>query len=456
MKNCLFILLGCLFLVCLPVPAWGQKRIPVFMGRTNAPPPKPRVGKGNLAILTTPAGAEVFIDGKSLGRTDENGSMVLEFTPGSPHKVEVKAEDYEGFTTTYKPVSDKTEPIVARLVAKYANLVLAGIPEKSAIFLDGAPPPLDRMVVEGKQITINRVPTGAHTVRIEHPDWMLWEGKTEVKPDAPDGNVVTPPLVLAVVKVTIDSTVGATVYVDDVDRGTVTPDGKLVIPNVRPGMRTVRVVKDDYEDWKNTDTFTVGIEKTIKAELTPIPASAEFNDRFTAGLGKWDAPAGWSAVKGLTVKGEGTGLPHDKVYRDFDVDFDLQLLNGKGAVWVLRTRNGKGYLFYLGGPAGKYKNVFRGYLLENNQFDPEKPVDDQPVLTNLQANIYYHVHIEVRGNKFSQLLIPSSGPDAGKEIPLTFYEDPRNSVRLGNVGFRTLSGEEFQVNAFFIKPQDRK
>lgn len=456
MHSSLRFFLGLVFLCSvLSISTYAQKRIPIMGDRPNAPPPKPRVGKGNLAISTTPSEAEVFIDGKSVGATDKNGSMVLEFPPGPAHKVEVKLEDHESFSKLYKPIPDKTESMVARLVPKFANLVLAGVPEKAVILLDGNPPPLERMLVEGKQITFNHLATGQHKVRIEHPDWLPWEDTVEVKPDDPNGNVVTPPLILAIVKVTIESNVGATVYVDDADRGTITPEGKLVIPNVRPGGRTLRIVKDDYEEWKHTETLAVG-EKSFKVDLVPIPSSAEFNDRFDAGLGKWDAPSNWTLNKGLVVRGEGQGLPKGKNYRDFDVDLDFQLLNGKGVIWVLRARNNNAYVFYLSGPNGKYPGKFRTYLCRNGQIDTENPVGSDPILCDLKPGIFFHLHIEARGNQISQIITPSSGPDAGKEFNIGFFEDPQNSFRLGNIGFRTLFGEEFQVNAFFIKPQDKK
>ena len=455
--RCGVVVLMYMILGSFAILAQSEKPILIVRKSTkpNAPPPKPRVGKTNLAISTTPPEAEVYVNGDKSGVSDSTGSLILEFTPNRTYQIEVRKPDFEPFAKSYRPQVNKTEVLPVRLVAKFAPLVLAGVPEGASLMLDNQPVKLEDLRVDGKQVTFPKLATGTHTVRIEHADWMPWEDKVEIKPDDPNGNVVTPPLVAALVKVTIASVVGATVYVDDADRGTITPDGSLVIPNVRPGVRTIRVVKDDYVETKLTETLAVG-EKSLKIDLTPIPSSAEFSDRFNAGLGKWEAPAGWTVNKGLVVKGEGTGQPADKVYRDFDVDFDIQFLNGKGAAWVVRARNTNAYVFYLSGSEGKYPGEFRGYVSRNGQLDLAKPIEAPPILTDIKANVYYHVHIEVRGNRIKHELIPSSGPDAGQSVPLGFLEDPQNSFKLGNFGFRTIHGEEFQINAFFIKPVDLK
>lgn len=456
MRSGVVMVLGLMVvLVGFSTPILAQKRILSSPSRPNTAPPKPRVGKSNLAITTSPIGAEVFVDGKNMGASDQTGAFILEFIPNRSYQIEVRKPDFEPFAKSYRPQVNKTEVLPVRLVAKFAPLVLAGVPEGASLMLDNQPVKLEDLRVDGKQVTFPKLATGTHTVRIEHADWMPWEDKVEIKPDDPNGNVVTPPLVAALVKVTIASVVGATVYVDDADRGTITPDGSLVIPNVRPGVRTIRVVKDDYFETKLTETLAVG-EKSLKIDLMPIPSSAEFSDRFNAGLGKWEAPASWTVSKGLMVKGEGIGQPAGTVYRDFDVDFDIQFLNDKGAAWVIRARNNNAYVFYLSGPGGKHPNEFRGYLVRNGQLDLEKPIEAPPILTDIKPNVYYHVHIEVRGNRIKHELIPSSGSDAGQSVPLGFLEDPQNSFKLGNFGFRTVQGEEFQINAFFIKPVDSK
>ena len=71
-----------------------------------------------------------------------------------------------------------------------------------------------------------------------------------------------------------------------------------------------------------------------------IRNAVEFLDGYRDGLKYWSAPATWRVEKEgprLRVAGPGLGFLQDRIYGDFQVSFDIQLLNRKGAVWVLAS-----------------------------------------------------------------------------------------------------------------------
>jgi hypothetical protein len=184
----------------------------------------------------------------------------------------------------------------------------------------------------------------------------------------------------------------------------------------------------------------------LEARLAQV---TEFSDSFLNGTAYWSAPQTWLASKGnLLVTGPGIGLIKDRIYRDFTVSFDLQLLNSKGAVWVVRAKDRSNfYHFQLLGPAGSPSNAFVSSLCKDGKLTQLMTL---PVNQDLsQADEWYRIIIEARGTKISHQIQPVSRP--GREPPkLALLDDQTFSY--GSIGFGTKDGEEFRLGSVTVVP----
>ncbi len=188
------------------------------------------------------------------------------------------------------------------------------------------------------------------------------------------------------------------------------------------------------------------------AQLTNV----EFDDEFLS-LNKWTPPpTGWTIDPGegqgrLVIENQPqVGQAADIVYGDFEMSFNLKLLNDGGAAWALRVDKSGGnyYLFYLSGPAGKYPNRFLTYTVSQGQINLKSERSNE-VIAELKAGSQYQVDIRAEKNKITHTLTPA---ETGVETKLHEFVDPHNSFPRGSFGFRTVAGEKFSVDDLFARP----
>jgi hypothetical protein len=178
-------------------------------------------------------------------------------------------------------------------------------------------------------------------------------------------------------------------------------------------------------------------------------ARREFSDSFITGTGYWSAPPTWQGSKGkLDVTGPGIGFIKNRVFGDFKASFDLQLLNLKGAVWIVRAKDERNYYhFQLLGPEGSPPNAFITSLCKDGKLTP---LITLPVNQDLrQKDEWYQIIIEARGSKISHQIQLSSDP--AREPPkMALLEDQTFSY--GRIGFGTKDGEEFRLGSITVVP----
>jgi TIR domain len=187
-------------------------------------------------------------------------------------------------------------------------------------------------------------------------------------------------------------------------------------------------------------------QERLESRLAQV---TEFSDFFLMGTAYWSAPPTWKASKGqLDVAGPGIGFIKNRIFGDFKASFDLQLLNRKGAVWIVRAKDERNYYhFQLLGPGGSSPNAFITSLCKNGKLTPLMTF---PVNQDLsQADEWCHIIIEARGSKISHQIQISSQP--GREPPkMAFLEDQTFSY--GGIGFGTKDGEEFRLGSITVVP----
>lgn len=420
----------------------------------SKPPPPPPPSLSRIVVITTgAANAEVLVNSKPYTSDKDGATKFIDIKPGTANLI-VKHPDFEPFTESLTLEKGKAITKIVKLISKYGDVKLGGIPEGSKIFIDGEEKPIDSIKREGEEVSLHRIPVGVRKLKITHPDYITREEDLDIKP----GEELTDAkgLILATADLTLASTAGAEVYIDDEPKGKVLPDGTVVINAIKPGERKIRVVKDGYEEKMLVEKLAIG-PKALEVKLVPIPNTGEFSDYFNEGLKFWNAPSDW-LIEGakLIIKGQSKlGIPKEGVFRDLDGVFSLKMLNGKGVAWALKV-NGKSqnyYLFHLSGPKGKTPNLIRTYICKDGKYDLGNFARSTKVNTiTLSPEYFYRVRVSVRGNKIETFMTASQGPEAGTEIPIDVFIDESNTFTYGNIGFTTIDGEEALIDDVGIKP----
>jgi hypothetical protein len=268
----------------------------------------------------------------------------------------------------------------------------------------------------------------------------------------------TPKLERAAVELVVVTEAGATVYVDNVERGTVPADGLLRVPDVTPGKREVKITKPGFLDGVVVGEYHVGAPVRVEVSLAPEPSSKAISEDFEIGLGKWSRPAsGFAADNGELVVGNCPvpGLLKAN-YRDFTLHFELALRDGKGAAWVLRAKDPRNYyLFYLSGPRGRYPNRFVTFEVRDGVVDVDNPLSSPSLPTVLAPNGYYSIDVDVRGSTVTTTITAEDAKsgEVGRRKNLDALTIERSSYPIGSVGFRTFADETFAVDNFFVLPK---
>lgn len=187
-------------------------------------------------------------------------------------------------------------------------------------------------------------------------------------------------------------------------------------------------------------------------EVTPV----ELDDEFL-NLNKWTPPpTGWTIDHNdgqgrLVIEQQPqVGYATDIVYGDFEMSFNLKLLNQSGAAWALRIdKTGRNYyLFYLSGPAGQYPNRFLTYIVRDGAIDPKSERSTE-VIAALRQGEQYQIDIKAEKNKITQIITPA---ETGVETKLYEFVDANNTFPRGSIGFRTVRDERFSIDDLFARP----
>jgi hypothetical protein len=171
-----------------PTPA------PAPPARLAAPPAAPAAPDGRLLIRSVPAGAQVLVDGKDVGRTP---STVRDL-PRGPHRVNVSRDGY--VAQERRVVISSSRPSQSVNVA----LVRVALPTRTAAATPVPAPPravattgfvgvlevdsrptgarvyLDGKLIGNTPLSMPTVPAGEHAVRLEHDGYRRWSSSVRV------------------------------------------------------------------------------------------------------------------------------------------------------------------------------------------------------------------------------------------------------------------------------------
>jgi hypothetical protein len=408
-----------------------------------------RVTNGVLFVLADPPDAKIMIDNKPRGRA-VNGEFRAELPAGRRYVVQVEGDDqYSPFKKSVMLPRRGYEIVRAALSPRYGQVQIGPAIEGAKLFIDDQPAdPRAEMDKESNTLKINKLEPGEHKITYRHPDFVPLERRFKVS--AGSQYIWTYDPARATAELTVVTDPGAAVYVDGALVGNTPADGMLK-SEVRLGESEVKIVKDDYEEFKQTAKFEFRKPVRIEQRLTPVPTSGGFAELFDAtNVERWVVPAqGWAVRSGRLYieKAGAVGYPGKIRYRGFTMVFHLKLENSGGAAWALRIKDPNNYyLFFLCGPDGPYPNRFVTYIVRDGKMTLQS---SDEVLVKMAAGNQYRLEIRAEANKIEHKITPA---DTGKAINLGFFEDVIRTFPYGNICFRTVGMERFSVDDIYINP----
>ncbi len=249
----------------------------------------------------------------------------------------------------------------------------------------------------------------------------------------------------------VKSEPGTYVFVNEEPSAKVRATGEAKTLELTAGSYNIRAVKDEFMTLERKIVLAPG-NTTLELRLARIHFAPEFSDSFLEGKKYWSAPESWRVVKGkMLVSGPGIGLIKDRIYRDFKASFDIQFVNGRGAVWVLRDQGDRNYyLFQLLGPDANPSNAIRTSRSKNGQLELINTMRVNQDLS--RAGDWFTITIEAKGSHIVHTMQVSSQPSE-RAHRLASLED--NSFSYGGIGFGTKDEEEFYLGPTTIIPDSQ-
>jgi hypothetical protein len=420
--------------------------------------------KGYLSVVAIPAALVTLTPittdqkkGTAVKETikDEDGSLnLINLLPGS-YKLVIEHADYHPYSETIKIDPARPETFVAlnKMVSKYGAIRIGGAPADAKVFLDDAAVNPSSLTLDSQGAAIPKVATGKHRLKVSKAGYVDFAKEIEVLPG--EQSFVSAQLELARVTLNLISQPGGRVYVGSEERATVPSDGRVSV-SLAPGRHTILVSLDGYQDWKKELTLSLANNPVNEsASLIPIPSSAEGDWQPSLGARKWYLPPPtWKLdASGATIKGDQPVLfdtepnRNFNVYRDFKLEFDVVLTNGRGASWVARAKDVNNYyLFEINIPPGKTP-IFNFYICRDGKL---QWMDSRPIVEKIdKKGDSFHIIFEARGNRFDTRMTIASAPSTKPHLIGIFQDD---SFSYGGIGFRGKDQSEYLLQTLFVIP----
>ena len=282
---------------------WLSGRKPAPEG-TTTPPANQTVTTGKLEITSTPSGASITIDDKTIGATTP--TTVSGLAPGS-HTILLHLSGYvdsrktvavtSGRTAsaqvslakkadTTKPGTEPSTPVTPAQVQ--TTIRITSTPAGAAITLDG------KATGSRTPATLDVAP-GGHLVALSLSGYTTLTRSVDVTKGRHASLAVTlakaPPVVSGLLRVT-SKPAGAKVKVD----GKVVAGTTPLTVSVAVGSHALQVSLQGYETYTRTRVDVVkGIETVVVAQLVPVPADKDYVNKVS-GFG-FRYPGTWQIVQ---------------------------------------------------------------------------------------------------------------------------------------------------------------
>jgi hypothetical protein len=252
----------------LSMPAEGQTA--TFYATLNpiyTPTTSPPVRHGSISVESSPAGADVYLDGNYHGRAP---LTISDLWPGE-YTVSAEMSGYRTYTTTTSVSSDTHSQVYCPLtpINTAGALYILSTPSDATVTLDG--------LYKGKSpLTVNNVAAGVHIIQLDYPDYYDWKSSVDV----PEGGTRTVSATLNPMPVSSSGWVyissspgGASVTLDGNPVGQTPASGSLKLSAIGAGDHTVTLDRTGYKHYSARTSVSPNTVSEVSAVLEPESAS---------------------------------------------------------------------------------------------------------------------------------------------------------------------------------------
>ncbi|MGB3458852.1 MAG: PEGA domain-containing protein [Halobacteriota archaeon] len=218
---------------------------------------------GFLSVTSSPSGADIIIDGRSIG---EKTPHSVPIDPG-PHTIKLTLAGYQDWTQSAQVKGGETTNVHATLSQATGSIKVTSSPSGAKIYVDTY---LGWSSKGQTPNTITSVSPGDYTIKLTLAGYQDWTKEVQVKGGSTTNVHAT--LSQATGSVSVTSTPsGASISFDGVPISGITP---YTIPNAEPGDHTIKLTLAGYQDWTETVSVTAGKTVKVSATLASISGSA--------------------------------------------------------------------------------------------------------------------------------------------------------------------------------------
>ena len=218
--------------------------------------------RSGVLIESKPAGADVVMDGKSVGTTP----LVIDNLPVGKYSAELRLKGYAVRKVEWTLEDERPRSVKVDLNSNIGKLEVTSKPAKAQVLLDGN--------VVGATPYSTELEEGKYTLRLEHPGFTPQEQPVVVT----SGETASVDLQLTALPGGIQVNTnpeGAVVILNDQRRG-LTP---CRISDLKPGIYELRVEKAGYDPEEKTLEVTSGFQDELHFDLLSSTGSVEFDVR---------------------------------------------------------------------------------------------------------------------------------------------------------------------------------
>lgn len=227
------------------------------------------VSPGSVSVESNPTDAYVYVNGAMVGKTP----YVVTGLSNGDHEFMVTKNGYYNWKKTITVLEGQQRSIYATLqpIENTQGILVTSEPSGAKIYLDGV---YQGETMSGQAYPITDVSTGIHSLILEldgYPDYKtsvsIVEGGSPVEINAVMGE--SPAVTTGSIHITSTPS-GATIYLDDIYEGAITP---YTLSGVSAGEHTVTLRLEGYSDGISKVTVTGGEVEQLSIGLAPGSSS---------------------------------------------------------------------------------------------------------------------------------------------------------------------------------------
>ena len=220
---------------------------------------------GFLSINSEPSGAEIFIDGKYIGKTP----LEIEVTTGN-HTLTLTKDEYEQYFTNLTLNIGERKEITVKLIPTFGYISVKSDKENTEVYIDGN-------YLGATPIVQYKLPVGSYLLEIKHPSCKDYKANITISPGETLSLNVGLTLLPAMLIIESDPS-NSSVLLNGSYIGT-TP----LSLNLSPGQYEVKITKESYLNYTKllelkpgeTEHLTIRLEKLLSQTVTLTKTPSE-------------------------------------------------------------------------------------------------------------------------------------------------------------------------------------